>query len=190
MKTIKFKFYSIITFLIVISVTVTSCTFLLRDKSTAQSESNPKKIGAIKKINEICKSSASNTLGIISILNIAKKDTTNFDNYVYLANLAGEFGYHTSVLIDIAKSVHHAKIETNYFKQVGDLAVIKLSNSYKISKLADDVSEIDTPINTKIEKDILAIQKSADFKTMNEARAYNKSLNSKIENTTETSNKK
>lgn len=190
MKPISTNIYCVITILIVFSLNLTSCTFFLRDKSTEQSETNPKKIEAIKKINEIYKNSTSNTLSIKSILDIAEKDTINLDSYVYLANLANEFGYHTLVLNEIAESVYHAKVETNYFKQLGDLAVMKLSESNQISKLADAISEIDTPVNTDVEKEIQALQKSADFKTMDEARAYNKSLNTRIVKTTETSNKK
>ena len=190
MKTANTKIYFVITILIAFALNLTSCTFLLPDKSTAQSESNPKKIEAIKKINEIYKNSGSNTLPLMSILNMAKKDTINFDSYVYLANLVNEFGYHTLVLNDIAESVYHAKVETNYFKQLGDLAVMKLSESNKISKLANAISELNTCTNINAEKKIQALQKSADFKTMDEARAYNKSLNTRIVKTTETSNKK
>jgi hypothetical protein len=180
MKPANTKIYFVITILIALSLNLTSCTFLLRDKSTAQSESNPKKIEAIKKINEIYKNSGSNTLTLMSILNMAKKDTINFDSYVYLANLVNEFGYNTLVLNEIAESVYHAKVETNYFKQLGDLAVMTLGDSYHIIKSADAISELNTCTNIKAEKIIQTLQKSANFKTMNEARAYNKSLNNKF----------
>jgi len=179
MKSTSKKIYFAITILIALSLNLTSCTFLLPDKSTAQSESNPKKIEAIKKINEIYKNSGSNTLSLMSILNMAKKDTINFDSYVYLANLVNEFGYNTVVLNEVAESVYHAKVETNYFKQLGDLAVMKLSESNKISKLANAISEIDTPVNTDVEKEIQALQKSADFKTIDEARTYNREKHNK-----------
>ena len=179
MKPTNTKIYFVITILIAFALNLTSCTFLLPDKSTAQSESNPKKIEAIKKITEIYKNSGSNTLSLVSILNMAKKDTINFDSYVYLANLVNEFGYNTVVLNEVAESVYHAKVETNYFKQLGDLAVMKLSESNKISKLANAISEIDTPVNTDVEKEIQALQKSADFKTIDEARTYNREKHNK-----------
>lgn len=179
MKPTSTKIYVVITILIALSLNLTSCTFLLRDKSTSQSESNPKKIEAIKKINEIYKNSTSNSLSLMSILDIAKKDTINFDSYVYLASLASEFGYHTVVLNEIAESVYHAKVETNYFKQLGDLAVMKLSDSSSIIKLANSISELNTHTNTNVEKQIQALQKSADFKTIDEARVYNSNKHNK-----------
>jgi len=190
MKPISRKSYFAIIILIALSFNLTSCTLLLRNKSTAQSEVNPKKIEAIKKINEIYKNSTSNSLGIMLILDIAEKDTTNFNSYVHLANLAGEFGYHTGLLVEIAASVYHAKVETNYFEQLGDLAVMKLSNSNVISKLADTVSELNTRTNPEIEKKIQELQKSADFKTIDEAIAYNTGLNTEITKSIDTSNKK
>jgi len=179
MKPISRKSYFAIIILIALSFNLTSCTLLLRNKSTAQSEVNPKKIEAIKKINEIYKNSTSNSLGIMLILDIAEKDTTNFNSYVHLANLAGEFGYHTGLLVEIAASVYHAKVETNYFEQLGDLAVMKLGDSYKISKLANKISEINTPVNAEIENEIQAMKKTADFKTIDEARTYNREKHNK-----------
>jgi len=83
-------------------------------------------------------------------------------------------------LTDIAKSVYHAKTESEYFKTLGDLAVMKLDGSEEISKLAYAISNLNTNQNTTVEKEIQALQKTADFKTIDEAKAYNKSILHKI----------
>lgn len=176
MKTISNKFYLVISFLIAISVSFTSCTSSLSDKSTAKSERDPKKIEAIKEITALSNSSNMNSGGIKSILEIAKKDTTNFESYIHLAKLAGEFGYHTGALVEIAGYVYQAKVESDYFKQLGDLAVMKRGGTPSVVLLAWQTSEITSKKNARIEKGIQKLRQSAEYKTIDEARVFNKSM--------------
>jgi len=57
---------------------------------------------------------------------------------------------------------------------------MKLDGSEEISKLAYAISNLNTNQNTTVEKEIQALQKTADFKTIDEAKAYNKSILHKI----------
>ncbi len=174
--------YIFIGILVIFSSSIISCSSSLQNKSITQ-KTDPKKAEAIKEITELYKNSAYNKGAIQSILSIAEKDTMNFDSYVEIAKLTSEFCYNTASLTGIAKSIYHAKTKSEYFKTLGDLAVMKLDGSDEISKLAYAISNLNTNRNTTVEKEIQALQKTADFKTIDEAKAYNKSILYKLSKT-------
>ncbi len=174
MRTLRINFCVVISLLIAFSLTLTSCGNSGQDKTVTQSQNDQKKIDAIKKIKEIKAKAKFKDEGIETILKFAEKDTKNFDTYVYLADLSGEFGNQHGGLMSIALYTSQAKIETDYFKQLGDLVVMKLSGTQQVVDLGFAVSNLTTPTDAQIEKQIQEMKSSADFKTMEEARAYNK----------------
>jgi hypothetical protein len=174
MRTLRINFCVVISLLIAFSLTLTSCGNSGQDKTATQSQNDPKKDDAIKKIKEIEAKATFNNGGIQSILKSAEKATMNFDTYVYLANLASEFGYQTGGLVSIAEYASQAKVETDYFRQLGDLNVMKLSETQKVIDLALAVSKLSTSTDAQIEKQIQELKSTADFKTMDEARVFNK----------------
>jgi len=180
MKTSGTYIFVIVGILAIFSLSMISCTNSLQNKSTAHSDTNPRKAEAIKKITKLYNKATYNRDAVQSILRIAEKDTMNFESYIQLADLTSEFCYNTLPLTNIAKSVFHAKVETEYFKTLGELAVMRLDDLDKISNLADAISKVNTYPNTDIEKEIQGLKKTANFKTIDEARAYNKSILNKI----------
>jgi hypothetical protein len=135
-----------------------------------------KKKAALKKITMLRRNAPFNQGGIIAVEEIAEKATRNFDTYVHVAELMNEFSYHTESLFYIAKYASKAKVESDYFRQLADLVLMKLSNSQKIIEIALTASKLGTPTKEEIEKDIKEIENTAGFKTLDEARAYNQKL--------------
>jgi hypothetical protein len=138
-----------------------------------------KKKAALKKITMLRRTAPFNQGGLIALEEIAEKATRNFDTYVHVAELMNEFSYNTEPLFYIAKYASKAKVETDYFNQLADLVLMKLSSSQKIIEIALTVSKLGTPTKEEIEKDIQELENSAGYKTLDEARTYNKDLMSK-----------
>jgi len=90
--------------------------------------------------------------------------------------MANEFGYHTDAFVGIARYAYKAKVETDYFKQLVDLSVMKLSETKKVVAVASDISRLNTSNSADIEDELQKIRNTADFKTLDEAKAYNKSI--------------
>jgi len=168
------------TFLLVISIliafTLTSCSNSGQDRTSLQSQTAQMKHDAIERINQIYDKAAYNQGGIRSILIYSKKASTNFETFVYLAEMANEFGYHTDAFVGIARYASKAKVETDYFKQLAELSVMKLSETQKVVAVASDISRLNTSNSADIEDELLKIRNTADFKTLDEAKAYNKSI--------------
>ena len=130
---------------------------------------------AVKKIELLSKTAIHHQTSLKSIAQIAKKATLNFDLYVHIAELASEFSYHTDPLVAIARHASKAKVETDYFTQLADLTVMKLSETQAFVDCALAVSQLNTSRNVEIEKKIEELKKTIEFKTLDEAKAYNRS---------------
>ena len=83
-------------------------------------------------------------------------------------------------MVDIARYASEAKTETDLFNQVADLVVMKLSGTRQIVDVAGKISKLDNPATEEIEKEIQAIKRSADYKTLDEARAHNGTVNDRL----------
>lgn len=177
MKNVIIKIFLAIIIVTAFSFTLTSCSQSGQDKTTIQSQNEQKKSEAIEKINQIYDKAAYNQGGIRSILMFSKKASTNFDTFVNLAEMANEFGYHTNAFVHIARYASKAKVETGYFNQLADLSVMKLSETKKVEKIASDISKLNTSTSVEIENELQEFRNTADFKTLDEAKAYNKRIN-------------
>lgn len=182
MKSFKISLSVILGFLISLSIFVASVDAFGQDKTTSPKKDNPAKQEAIGKIQKIISDTKYNGISVKKILRVAKKSTMNFNTYVYIADLVHEFGYHTDPLIKIAQYASLAKVESGYFIQLSELAVMKLSETQKIVDLAETISKLDTPVNAEIDIKIQELKGTADFKTMTEAKVYNKAEIDKILN--------
>jgi len=180
MRTFKFNFCIIMSCLIVLSLTLTASDTFGQKSSSTQSRDYQKKNETLTKIKTILKETNYHIKSVKAIYKIAKKATLNFDIYLHIADLAHEFGYHTEPLVKIAKYASDAKVETTYFNQLADLVVMKLSETQQMVDIALTVSKLDIPTSEEVEKNIQEIKKTTDFKTMDEAKAYNKTLIDKI----------
>jgi hypothetical protein len=178
MKPIRIKLCIVISMLITISLALTSLATYGQKSTAAQNQDNPKKTAAIKKISSIYRKSTFSSAAIDTILVTAQKATMNFDTYVYLASIAAEFGYGTGDLLKLAAYASKTKYETDCFKQLADLAMMKAGPG--IYELAESVSKQDKPDNAKIERSIQALKNTAHFKTMEEARSANKAEMEKL----------
>lgn len=177
MKNLILKIFLAIIIVTAFSFTMTSCNQSGQDKTTLQSQNEQKKYETIEKIDQIYNKAAYNQGGIRSILTFSRRASTNFDTFVYLAEMANEFGYHTDAFVYIARYASKAKVETDYFKQLADLSVMKLSETKKVEAIACDISKLNTPTSTEIENELQEFRNAADFKTLDEAKAYNKRIN-------------
>lgn len=182
MKTIKIKLSILVCFLISISIIMTSVNSYGQNKTSTQNQTDQKKKESIRKIKKTIDETEYQVVSVKKILRIAKKSKLNFDTYEYIASLVSEFGYHTDPLVKIAKFASMAKVESKYFIQLSDLVVMKLSETEQIVDLAMKVSKLDTPTNEEIDKQIQEIIRTIDFKTMADARVYNKNEIDKILN--------
>ncbi len=157
------------------SLAMVSCGQFGQGEALLKRQNEQKKLEAIEKIRLIYDKAEVNQGGIREILDFVKKASANFETFVYLAEMANEFGYHTEAFVNIAKYASQAMVETVYFKQLADLSVMKLSETNKIEAIASDISELKRPTSPEIEKALQGLQATADFKTLDEAKAYNKS---------------
>lgn len=176
MKNVIINISLTIIILTAFSFTLTSCNQSGQDKTTIQSQNEQKKHETIEKIDQIYDKATYNQGSIRSILTFSRRAATNFDTFVYLAEMANEFVYHTDAFVYIARYASKAKVETDYFKQLADLSVMKLSETKKIEVIACDISKLKTPTSTKIENELQEFRNAADFKTLDEAKAYNKRI--------------
>jgi hypothetical protein len=182
MKMRTFNLGIVISFLIVFSLTLNTVNTFGQDSTSSQSQLDQKKKETLTKMKSILEATTYNIKGVKAIYKIAQKAKLNFDTYVYIEDLAHEFGYHTEPLIKIAQYASEAKVETNYFIQLADLVVMKLSETQQMVDLALLVSQLTTPTSKEIERKIKQIQETTDFKTMAEAKAKNKADIDKIRN--------
>lgn len=176
MKNVIIKILLAIIIVTAFSFTMTSCNHSGEAKTTLQSQNEQMKYETIEKINQIYEVAAYNQGGIRSILTFSSRASTNFDTFVYLAEMANEFGYHTDAFVYIARYASKAKVETDYFKRLADLSVMKLSETKKVEMIACDISKLKTPTSAEIENELQKFRNAADFKTLDEAKAYNKSI--------------
>jgi len=142
--------------------------------SPEQNNVKQKRKEAVNKINELKNTATHHKTALKSIAQIAKGASLNFDVYVYIAELASEFNYHTEPLVAIARHASQAKVETDYFNQLADLTVMKLSETQAFVDCALAVSKLNASKSVEIEKKIEELKRTADFKTLDEAKAYNK----------------
>lgn len=136
------------------------------------------RLQAVNAVEKIYQKTRSNSLALKSILNYTKRATGNFETMVYLAQMTYEFGYHTTAFVKIAQYASKAGFETDYFKQLADIAVMKLDETYRISDLAEEVAGLKKPVSAEIDKKIQMLRESAKFKNLDEARNYNASMKS------------
>lgn len=176
MKSLTFNFYLVIVIMIASCLALTSCLNSGQNSVSEISQLDQKKAEAIRTVNEIFENAKCNTGGIRSILKSAKKASANFDTYVYLAQMASEFGYHTVAFVKIARYASTAKVETDYYRQLADLSVMKLSETLSIVDLAKEVSKLRISTSPKLDNKIREMRETANFKTLEEARLYNSKL--------------
>jgi hypothetical protein len=139
MKNLIFKTVPSLIIVAAFSLAMVSCGQSGQGEALLKRQNEQKKLEAIEKISLICDKAEVNQGGIREILDFAKKASANFETFVYLAEMANEFGYHTEAFVNIAKYASQAKVETVYFKQLADLSVMKLSETNKIEAIASDV---------------------------------------------------
>jgi hypothetical protein len=151
-----------------------SCGQSGKSEAMRNRQNEQKKLEAIERVSQICDRAVVNQGGIKSILEFSKKASTNFETFVYLAEMANEFGYHTEAFVSIAQYASQAKVETGYFKQLADISVMKLSETNKIEALAGEIAKLKTSTSPEIEKAMQELEGTANFKTLDEAKAYNK----------------
>lgn len=134
------------------------------------------RIQAVKAVEAIYQKTRNNSLALKSILNYTKRATGNFESMVYLAQMTYEFRYHTTAFVKIARYASKARVETDYFRQLADISVMKLEETLKIIAVAEEVSKLNTATSPEIDKKIELFKKSAKYKTLDEARNYNRNL--------------
>ncbi len=87
------------------------------------------------------------------------------------------FKYHNTVLIAVAIIASDTKFECTLFKDITELAVMKLSDSAFILDLAQKARDADTDEEIQeLSKEIKKAKEKADFKTFEEAEKYNSTL--------------
>lgn len=144
------------------------------------------RLQAVNAVEKIYQKTRSNSLALKSILNYTKRATGNFETMVYLAQMTYEFRYHTTAFVKIAQYASKAGFETGYFKQLADIAVMKLDETYRITDLAEEVAGSKKPVSPEIDKKIQLLKESAKYKNLDEARNYNANLVQTAKAVTET----
>jgi uncharacterized protein HemY len=74
-----------------------------------------------------------------------EESNQNQDALMYIAGLISKVGFHTTVLEKVAEDTANAKLEQpGFFRDLGELAVIRLSNSVAVMELSQALAEAES----------------------------------------------
>lgn len=107
-------------------------------------------------------------------LNKDLKAKYNISTIDQIAEMNKTFKYHNGVLIAIAVIASETNYECPYYKDIAELAVMKLQDSMAVINLAEKVREAKTTKDKEyIQNQIRQMKAEAEFKTYQEALDYN-----------------
>ena len=125
---------------------------------------------AITKIKEIRKNTKFNIEANKQFEKIIENASCNFGSIVYYTELSIAIGYHTELFISIADIASKSKNGIKYVDEIAELAGMKLAETGGLVDLAKQASRAATTDEIKkVEDEIVKLQSTAEFKTIQEA---------------------
>jgi hypothetical protein len=95
----------------------------------------------------------------------------NWDGIAYAAELMGDVGFHTQTILDVAEAASAAKTEIPEFRDMAELAVLRLSGGSKLVELAEWASSLtDGGHADELRTRLGALRDEAECKTIPEAK--------------------
>lgn len=144
MKNLIFKTTQSLIIIAAFSLAMVSCGQSGQGEALLKRQNEQKKFEAIGKISLICDKAEVNQGGIRKILDFAKKASANFETFVYLAQMANEFGYHTEAFVVTIK-LKSSKIYLS--EEINILFVIERETLRKLVEIWKE-HEVDAELTT------------------------------------------
>lgn len=173
-------------------VILVGISLIISDNFTKQNKLNQAELTKQKIIQELQQSQISirsydRIFSQISEISAVYKDTGKLSKELkaryniavidQIANMNKTFKYHNAVLLAVAIIAADTDFECPYYKDIAELAVMKLSDSVGVIDLAEKTREAKTEEDKEIIKTkVLQMKESADFKTYRQALDYNEGL--------------
>ncbi len=131
------------------------------------------KVWALSEIDRLMTARANQAGALPELRAIAESADHNFQTIVYIAQVTTEVGYHTGLLVDIARLAAVCPHECPYYNDIALLAVLCLSESNQVIDLAYLAKTAKNSWDrSELERRIKSVAASAELKSYDEALQY------------------
>ena len=114
--------------------------------------------------------SFSNKKHVLEVARMVERADHNIAALIRAAELLSKLGYHTAVILDVARIAAGASVERKEFADLIDLSVTMLSNSGSIVRLARRISDArGTGEQRDLQMELAKLKESADYSSVDEA---------------------
>jgi hypothetical protein len=132
---------------------------------------NASKKEALAKLEEIYRTAQYHEMAVERIADLISAAKHNYDSLVYAAELMAGCGFHTQVLQDVADAASKAMMEIPEYRDIVELAVIKLGGSDEVVKLAQWASRLtDSGQMEELRTRITDMKAGAEAQSVEEAK--------------------
>lgn len=131
------------------------------------------KMWAISEIDHLMMTREHRAGALPELRTIAESAEHNFQSIVYIAQVTTEVGYHTGLLLDIARLAAACPHECPYFNEIALLAVLCLSESNQVVDLAFLAKGAKNSWDrAELERRMKTVAANAELRSYEEARRY------------------